>query len=159
MLCESIHTILKNNLSAILSHVAIVVIMAYILNSIESGSAGITIRKIPIFDKIEGYRNLLIVMNIIAIFLYLFSTLLLKNSGNSFYNCASVISVSIILAFLWILAEVFQVLDKGYYSIVFNTPFFPIYYLFEGNKWIGLILSLMPSTLMWLGLEFKNKIL
>jgi hypothetical protein len=89
-----------------------------------------------------------------ALILYFFGGYYLKSLNTFWDNIISVSTISALLCLVWILNDVLNILTIPLYSI-FNFSFFPIYYLLDGNKYVGLILTFLPSLLMWFGLQLK----
>ena len=92
-----------------------------------------------------------VVLTGFSLLLLFVSGMLLNNQGAKLNNLISVSVVSFILIIAWIL----RCDDGGY--IVLNLPFFPLFYVLSENKIAGLVFTLIPSLMLWMGLEHKNK--
>ena len=144
----------KNNLIAITVHFCLCVILLYPVNFMWWGSVWVD-RKIEI--KEMAINGLIIAFyTIIVLFLYFLSgKKFLSSTNNMSSNAFSVTVLFIILAIITLIAF------DGTAERLLRIPYYPlggtIAYFFQiKEKYAYLIMSVLPSLIMWIGMITKR---
>lgn len=121
----------------VVSVVSIIFFVAYENSGAKMGHSADTV----VYIVLTGFSLLLLFL----------SGMLLKNLRRRINNLISVSVVSIVLIIAWVLKN-----NDGSY-IVLNLPFLPLFYVLSNNRIAGLVFAFIPSLILWIGIEHKNK--
>ncbi|MCL1790041.1 MAG: hypothetical protein FWG40_01570 [Peptococcaceae bacterium] len=135
--------LLKNNLIAIAIHLCLCVVLLYPLTFLLRTEGVVAVLSVTAYT-------------IFVVLVYFISgKTILSNAGNSLIDILSVI----VLAML-IIVITFTLYDSALEYII-RVPFYPIgvtisYFLHTKEMYVYLVMSLLPSLIMWIGLSSRR---